>query len=150
MERWKEIQARAVQGKCVIKSFARIKADAHRERSYATHGMHAMQSYVAFNRLCVFPICVHTGCKATPAILATSCVEFDRSPGQRFKKKNIAPFMHAHASTFGIPRALTPTPNPMCSKKLVELTLARRQLVTGHDSHHILRVIYNPQSPRSN
>ena len=43
-----------------VSAHCRVKAGAHRERSYATHGMRATQSYVAFNRLCVFSICVFT------------------------------------------------------------------------------------------
>ena len=69
--------------------------------------------------LCIFNMSVHTGCKATPAMLATSRAWFDWSPGRRFLE-NTALFTHAHASTFGIPRPPTPTPTLMIYKNIVD------------------------------
>ena len=58
--------------------------------------------------LCIFNMCVHTDCEATPAILATSRAWFDRSLGRRFYLKHSS--IHACACEyFWYP----PAPHPL-------------------------------------
>ena len=110
-----------------------VKAVAHRERCYATHGMPRTRRYVAFNRFCVFPICAFTPvAKLCPlSWLHRAYSLISRRAGDFLKT---ALLTHARASTFGIPRGATPTPTP----RIVHHGPWQRQ------------VIYTPQSPWSN